>query len=101
MKTMLKRILTTVVAVSIMLLTPGIVADAANACIYYERIVGAAGEKICIPVGIKNNPGIMGFRITVKYPQELSSPTVEGNPCRVYIYLQCGLPIQNPNAFLF
>lgn len=77
MKTMLKQILSIVVAASIMLLTLGIVADAANACIYYERIVGAAGEKICIPVGIKNNPGIMGFRITVKYPQGLSSPTVE------------------------
>lgn len=45
--------------------------------IYAESITAVKGETVLIPVKIKNNSGIMGFKITVTYDrEELQSPTV-------------------------
>ena len=39
--------------------------------IYAEAVEIAPGKKISIPIRIKNNTGIMGFKITVDYPKEI------------------------------
>ncbi len=50
---------------------------AAWADVYAEEQTAASGETVLIPVRIKNNPGLMGFKITVTYDAALlKSPTV-------------------------
>lgn len=45
--------------------------------VYASAVEVRPGEEIVIPVQIEGNVGIMGFRITVRYPEVLSSPEVE------------------------
>lgn len=54
------------------------IAIAANrAEVYADEITAAVGEAVLIPVKIKNNTGIMGFKVTVTYDKSvLLSPTV-------------------------
>lgn len=50
---------------------------ASTAEIYADAITAKSGETVLVPVKIKGNPGIMGFKITVEYDKTiLSSPTV-------------------------
>lgn len=51
-------------------------AFAENTEVYGDILSVSSGETVKVPVMIKNNPGLMGFRITVTYPKELSSPKV-------------------------
>lgn len=44
-----------------------------SAIIYGNDVICANGEIISVPVSIKNNLGIMGFRISVCYPEEALS----------------------------
>ena len=45
--------------------------------VYAETVTAAADKAVLIPVKIKNNPGIMGFKITVTYDKTvLTSPKV-------------------------
>ena len=49
----------------------------ASADIYADNVTAKTGESVIIPVRIKNNNGIMGFRITVNYDSSvLTSPSV-------------------------
>lgn len=52
-------------------------AFAAGAQVYGEKVSAAPGERVEVPVKIQNNPGLMGFKIRVTYPSELSSPMVK------------------------
>ncbi|MBQ3006734.1 MAG: hypothetical protein IJD78_04140 [Clostridia bacterium] len=54
------------------------VAFAANTAeVYGDEISATTGKTVLIPVKIKNNTGIMGFKITVEYDKAvLTSPTV-------------------------
>lgn len=50
---------------------------ASAAEVYADDITAESGKTVIIPVNIKNNAGIMGFKITVSYNNSvLSSPTV-------------------------
>lgn len=42
-----------------------------------EKLVSSCGDKLTVPVYIKNNPGIMGFKLTVIYPEVLDNPIVQ------------------------
>ena len=44
--------------------------------IYSDIVYAAQGETVTIPIKIRNNTGIMGFRLTFTYPDELESPQV-------------------------
>lgn len=44
--------------------------------IYSDTVYATQGDTVTVPVKIKNNAGIMGFRLTFKYPNELNSPEV-------------------------
>lgn len=44
--------------------------------VYASAVEVQPGAKIEIPIKIEGNVGIMGFRITVHYPEVLSSPVV-------------------------
>lgn len=44
--------------------------------IYSDTVYAMQGDTVTVPVKIKNNAGIMGFRLTFKYPDELNSPEV-------------------------
>lgn len=44
--------------------------------VYASAVEVQPGAKIDIPIQIEGNVGIMGFRITVQYPEVLSSPVV-------------------------
>lgn len=61
-----------------MIIALPVTAFATNAEIYAERIEAAKGVQISIPFKISNNPGMMGFKVTVNYPKELTSPKVVG-----------------------
>lgn len=56
------------------------VAFAANTAeVFADNVTAEKGKAVLIPVKIKNNPGIMGFKINVTYDKSvLSSPTVTG-----------------------
>ncbi len=41
-----------------------------------NSILASPGDRIIVPIYIKNNPGIMGIHVVVEYPEELLSPIV-------------------------
>lgn len=47
---------------------------AAKAEVYIENTSARSGSVLFVPLYIKNNPGLMGFRITVRYDDEVLSP---------------------------
>lgn len=47
-----------------------------EAKVYAEEIAFETGDDVRIPVLISNNTGIMGFRVTIEYPDILHSPDV-------------------------
>lgn len=61
----------------LVLLVPGMVGSfaAAGALVYADAIHTKEGETITIPVKISNNPGIMGFRLTVSFDKSVLSVT--------------------------
>lgn len=70
---------TTAAIISFLLfMSISVTAFSANAAEVYAETVTAANDKaVLIPVKIKNNPGIMGFKITVTYDKTvLTSPKV-------------------------
>ena len=66
------------VTVTAMLFSLTVCGMAANtASVYGDSVSCDAGEVISIPVYIKDNPGVMGFRITIDYPSQVfESPKV-------------------------
>lgn len=44
--------------------------------IYSDTVYTVQGKTVTVPIKIKNNAGIMGFRLTFTYPDELKSPEV-------------------------
>lgn len=44
--------------------------------IYSDTVYAMQGDTVTVPVKIRNNAGIMGFRLTFTYPDELESPEV-------------------------
>ena len=74
MKKTVKRILVCVLAV-ILSSIACISAFAENVAeIYSESFAVNSGENVTIPVYIKNNPGIMGYKITVEYDENVFVP---------------------------
>lgn len=58
-----------------MILCPLLTCIAApKAEVYIENTSAKSGSVIFVPLYIKNNPGLMGFRITVRYDVEVLSP---------------------------
>lgn len=43
--------------------------------IYSESVSVTAGETVSIPIYIKNNPGLMGYKITIEYDEDIFTPT--------------------------
>lgn len=43
--------------------------------IYSESVSVAAGEAVSIPIYIKNNPGLMGYKIVIEYDEDIFTPT--------------------------
>lgn len=66
------------IAVTVLLLLITTTAFAANTAeVYAETVTATTDKAILIPVKIKNNTGIMGFKITVNYDKSvLTSPKV-------------------------
>ena len=65
----------TVIAMLFSFMVCGVAANVAS--VYGDSVSCDAGEVISIPVYIKDNPGIMGFRITIDYPSQVfESPKV-------------------------
>lgn len=50
---------------------------AAEVRVFGEDIRASRGQRIEIPVNIRGNPGLMGFKIKVTYPQGFSEPEVK------------------------
>ena len=74
MKKTVKRIVVCVLAV-ILSSIACISAFAENVAeIYSESFAVNSGENVTIPVYIKNNPGIMGYKITVEYDENVFVP---------------------------
>ncbi|MGN0178431.1 MAG: cohesin domain-containing protein [Monoglobaceae bacterium] len=48
-------------------------------CFWVENVIGTIGQTVSISVSIKNNPGIMGFRLNMKYDPEAMIPIVESD----------------------
>lgn len=44
--------------------------------IYSDTVYAMQGDTATVPIKIRNNAGIMGFRLTFTYPDELGSPEV-------------------------
>ncbi len=44
--------------------------------IYSDTVYTVQGKTVTVPIKIKNNAGIMGFRLTFTYPDKLKSPEV-------------------------
>lgn len=44
--------------------------------VFAPAVEAQPGQKVEIPIRIEGNVGIMGFRITVQYPESLTSPEV-------------------------
>lgn len=60
-----------------MLTTHGISFAATVAEVYADKIIAESDKTVLIPIKIKNNTGIMGFKISIGYDQSvLSSPSV-------------------------
>ena len=49
---------------------------AAETEVYSDTVYATLGETVTVPIKIRNNTGIMGFRLTFTYPDELESPQV-------------------------
>lgn len=75
---MKRKIITIIVLVLLFLMPFSVVANAVSTAIVYGDDVNTQPNSIFfVPVSIKNNPGIMGFKITVKYDSSiLSLPVV-------------------------
>ena len=56
-----------------MCLAIAIPASAANAEVYADPI-GASGETITVPLFVRDNPGLMGFKLIVKYDSGILQP---------------------------
>lgn len=66
---------TIAVALLCIILCPLLTCIAApKAEVYIENTSAKSGSVIFVPLYIKNNPGLMGFRITVRYDAEVLSP---------------------------
>ncbi len=61
-----------VFTVFILLSVPAFAASAAE--VYSEKITASAGEDITVPVYIKNNPGLMGYKIIISYDNNVFTP---------------------------
>lgn len=73
----MKKLSAVVLAVLLLLLTQSVAFAASAAEVYADEITAESGKTVIIPVNIKNNTGIMGFKITVSYDKSvLTSPTV-------------------------
>lgn len=44
--------------------------------IYSDTVYATQGETVTVPIKIRNNTGIMGFRLTFTYPDKFESPEV-------------------------
>lgn len=63
------------IAVLCMVLCPWLTCFAAeNAEVYIDGFSAKSGAVIFVPLCIKNNPGLMGFRVTVQYDPDVLSP---------------------------
>lgn len=65
---MIKKLITTIVSFLVIICSCTAVFADSNAVVGSEVIVTKQGESIIVPVTITDNSGLMGFRITVKYP---------------------------------
>ena len=70
----INRVIAVVAAAIILLmfLQSGVCAAGA-ATVYADKVTAKPGETVLIPVKIKDNPGMMGFKITLEYPTEIFS----------------------------
>lgn len=67
-----------IIASLILIFALSVTAFAAKAEVYAEKVKAMVGDEVNIPFIISNNPGMMGFKVTVNYPKEFSSPKVVG-----------------------
>lgn len=68
----MKRSLCFIVTAALLLSLFGFVASAAESVTVYSDspLSTKQGEELTVPINVKNNSGLMGFRITVNYPDE-------------------------------
>lgn len=72
---LLKRLICLIIPVLILLNFTTVFA-ATETEIYSDAVYAMQGETVTVPIKIRNNTGVMGFRLTFTYPDELKSPEV-------------------------
>lgn len=70
----MKKILTVLLSVVLILLACVNAGALSSADIYGDDIQTVPGSKISIPVYIKNNPGLMGYKIRISYDSSAITP---------------------------
>ena len=70
----MKKILTVLLSVVLILLACVNAGALSSADIYGDDIKTTPGSKISIPVYIKNNPGLMGYKIRISYDSSAITP---------------------------
>lgn len=70
----MKKVLTVLLSVVLILLACVNVGALSSADIYGDDIRTAPGTKISMPVYIKNNPGLMGYKIRISYDSSAITP---------------------------
>lgn len=74
MKKSIKTVLSVLLVFAVMF-SMSVISFAKNtATVYSETFTATAGENIDIPVYIKDNPGLMGYKLTISYDQSVFTP---------------------------
>ena len=74
MKKTIKTLLSALIAVA-MIVSMSVMSFAKNiATVYSETFTATAGENIDVPVYIKDNPGLMGYKFTISYNKSVFTP---------------------------
>lgn len=73
-KKIFKSVISLFLAVAVTFLFGTVCFAKSGAELYSESFTAQAGENVSIPVYIKNNPGIMGYKIIVTYDKNVFTP---------------------------
>lgn len=89
-----------IVLSAVIMITCMVTAYAAKTTVYGDELTVNAGQEITVPICIKNNTGIMGFRITVNYDNSVfGSPSVENGNILSSGNLNDSISDKNNNSF--
>lgn len=69
-----KKLISLIISLALLWITSVVGFSAKSPIVFVSDVNANAGEAIFIPVQINNNPGIMGFRITVTYDSKILTP---------------------------